>query len=1062
MSNRDATPEWHEDEISQVPALQLLVNLGWTYLTPSEALEQRGGRCSRVILTDILAEQLRRMNRIRTRGEELPFSESNIVAAVQSLEGLPFDGLIRTNEQAYDLLRLGKSFPQLVKGNVASYDLDYVHWEDPSANAFHVTEEFAVDTPGGVSTRRPDLVLFVNGIPFAVIECKRPDIKEPLKEAISQQIRNQKDGYIPRLFVTTQLLLALATNQAKYATVGTSEKFWAVWREQVDEALLKGLVSRPLPPEVKARLFADRFRYVRAHFDALAAASREVTEQDRVLYALCRPERLLQLARRFVLFDAGEKKIARWQQFFCLNKTMARIARPGPGGQREGGVVWHTQGSGKSLTMVMLATAIAEEIQTSNPKKVVLVTDRIDLDEQIFNTFRHCGLTPERARTGRHLAELLQADGVPVVTTVIDKFEAVTRLKVRLDSPDIFVLVDESHRGQYGPLHARMRRVLPNACFLGFTGTPLLRDDKNTVVTFGGLIDSYTIRQAVADGAVVELVYEGRLVPQRVDKEQIDRWFERTVAGLSPAQAADLKRKFSTASRLNEAEQRIAAIAYDVSVHFANTWKGTGFKGQLVAPSKRAALLYQRYLEEVGQVSSAVLISAPDDREGDTDIHEENENEVVKFWRATMSRYGTEMEYNKQLINAFKFGDEPDILIVVDKLLTGFDAPRNTVLYLTRSLKEHTLLQAIARVNRVYDGKDFGYIIDYAGVLHGLNEALDLYGALAGYDPADLDDTLVDISEKLRQLPQAHSDLWEVFKGIRNERDQEAYERLLSDEELRSQFYERLTAFARVLGPALGSVKFLDTTPEQKVETYKRDLKFFAALRRSVGRRYADTVDYGEYEPRVRKLLDRHVSAGEVETITSAVNIFDQDAFAKVVEEGKTPAAQADTIAYATKKTIHERMDEDPAFYKRFSALLEETIEEWRARRLSDADYLRQVSQIRDSVRDRTGDEVPEPVRYQPDARAFFGLVKETIAPYAAGGRNVDAIGAETALAIDRIIEERRVVNWTDNPDVQNRMRTAIEDELFELKQRDGLPLTLEDIDGVMERVLDVAKRRKA
>ncbi len=456
-----------------------------------------------------------------------------------------------------------------------------------------------------------------------------------------------------------------------------------------------------------------------------------------------------------------------------------------------------------------------------------------------------------------------------------------------------------------------------------------------------------------------------------------------------------------------------------------------------------------------------MLISAPDDREGDTDIHEENENEVVKFWRAAMSRYGTELEYNKQLINAFKFGDEPDILIVVDKLLTGFDAPRNTVLYLTRPLKGHTLLQAIARVNRVYDGKDYGYIIDYAGVLHGLNEALDLYGTLAGYDPADLDDTLLDISEKLRQLPQLHSDLWEVFNTVRNQRDQEAYERLLADDELRSRFYERLTAFARTLGPALGSVKFLETTPEEKVETYKRDLKFFAALRRSVGRRYADTVDYGEYEPRVRKLLDLHVSAGEVETITPPVNIFDQNAFAKVVEEGTTPAAQADTIAYATKKTIRERIDEDPAFYKRFSALLEETIEEWRAKRLSDAEYLRQVGEIRDSVRDRTGDEVPERVRYQPDARAFFGLVKETIAPYGVDGRNLDAIGAETALAIDRIIDERRVVNWTDNADVQNRMRTAIEDELFELKERNDLPLTLDDIDGMMERVLEVAKRRK-
>lgn len=1061
QDSRNTTPEWREDEISQVPALQLLVNLGWDYLTPGEALYHRGGRRSRVILAGVLAEQLRRINVVRSRGEELPFTESNIVAAVQAIEDPPFDGLIQTNEQVYDLVRLGKSFPQLVRGNLASHDLKYVDWENPANNAYHVTEEFSVEVSGTTDTRRPDLVLFVNGIPFVVIECKRPDIKEPLKEAISQQIRNQKDGYIPRLFVPAQLLVVLATNEAKYGTVGTSEKFWSVWREATDEGVLQRLIKRPLDPRVKDRIFADRWRSIRAYFDALEATGREATAQDQLLHALCRPERLLHLIRRCVVFDGGERKIARWQQYFCLGKTMDRITRPGPDGKRQGGVIWHTQGSGKSLTMVMLATAIAEEIHTPRPKKVLLVTDRVDLDKQIFDTFGHCGLTPVRARTGRHLAKLLAEDGVPVITTVIDKFESVTRLKVSIDSPEIFVLVDEGHRGQYGPLHARMRRVLPNACFLGFTGTPLLKGDKNTVVTFGGLIDTYTIRQAVADGAVVQLLYEGRLVPQSVDKGQIDRWFDRTVAGLSPAQAADLKKKFSSTTRLNEAEQRIAAVAYDISAHYANTWKGTGLKGQLVAPSKRAAILYQKYLSEIGLVKSAVLISAPDDREGETDIHEETSDEVKKFWASMMSRYRTEKEYNEQLINAFKHGDEPEVLIVVSKLITGFDAPRNTVLYLARKLEEHTLLQAIARVNRVYDGKDFGYVMDYAGVLHGLNEALDLYSNLPGYDPEDVDQALVDIAEILRQLPQSHSALWEVFRSVPNRRDQEAYERLLADDELRSRFYERLTDFGRMLGPALGSVTFLDTTPEERVEGYKKDLKFFAALRRSVGRRYADVVDYGEYEPRIRQLLDRHVSAGEVETIVPLVDIFDKDAFAKVVNEGVSVAAKADTIAYATTKTINERMDEDPAFYKRFSELIEQAIADWRADRLSDAEYLQRMAGISSSVRDRTGDQVPETVRDRPDARAFYGLVKEALVPYAAEGLDMEAIGAQAALAIDQAIEERAVVNWKENPDVQNRMRTAIEDRLFEVKEREGLDLTLEDIDVVMEQVLEVAKRRK-
>ncbi len=1058
-----ATPLWQEDHISQVPALQLLQNLGWTYLTPAEGLKLRGGKESRVILTGILAPKLRDLNRIRFKGEEHPFSEGNIATAIQALEDIPIDGLVRTSEKVYDLLRLGKSLPQTILGDTRSFTLKYVDWAEPGNNAFHVTEEFDIERTGSTETRRPDIVLFINGIPVGVIECKKPDLANPpMDQAISQHIRNQKNDEIPRVFLYSQLLLAISKDEALYGTVGTPRAFWSVWREDLDKDALSAAVNRPLSEERKGKLFESRFHYVRRHFEILEKTDREPTEQDRALFALCRPERLLELMHWFTLYDAGEKKVARYQQYFCVRNVMERISHPDAQGRRPGGIVWHTQGSGKSLTMVMLAIAIAEDLPVLN-KKVVLVTDRVDLDEQIWQTFGRCGLEPQRAATGKHLVELLQSEKTPVITTVIDKFEtAVASKSLKLESPEIFVLVDESHRGQYGALHANMRRVMPNACFLGFTGTPVMKAEKDTVRQFGGLIQPvYTIQQAVKDKSVVPILYEGRHVPQIVDKEQIDRWFDRITAPLTKDQATDLKKKFSSTAQLDQAEQKVATIAWDIAAHFTNTWKGTGFKGQLVARNKAMALLYKKHLDESGLVTSDVLISPPDDREGDTDILEENSNEVVRFWRKMMERFGTEIEYNKQLIGGFKHGPEPEIIIVVDKLLTGFDAPRNVVLYLTRPLKDHTLLQAIARVNRVYQGKEFGYVFDYAGVLQNLQHALDLYGGLPDFDRADLEGTLTDVTAEVSKLSQRHSDLWEVFKTVKNRRDQEEYERVLADQLLRTEFYDRLSVYARTLQIALSTVAFLEGTPETRVRKYKDDLKFFMSLRSAVRRRYAEVVDFKEYEPRIQRLLNLHVGTGDVEQLTPLVNIFDREAFVREVEKQGTPASKADMIAYQTQRTIREHWDEDPAYYKRFSELIEETIAAYRAQRLSEKDYLSQMRTISESIQNRTADDVPEPVRYDAHSRALFGVVKETLAKYGKEGVDPDRVSADLALEIGRVVEQRRTVNWTRNPDVQNQMRNEIEDRLFAAKEKNAIPLTLDDIDAVMEQSLSVAKVHK-
>jgi type I restriction enzyme R subunit len=374
-------------------------------------------------------------------------------------------------------------------------------------------------------------VLFVNGIPFGVMECKRsgqPTAEDPLEQAISQQLRESE---IPQLFHYTQVLFTLAVNQAKYGATGTPLAFWQGWREQkLPDKALDTLIRTPLSAEEARRTFApDPHRFngaspaaARAWLEDCIAQGRMPTEQDRLLYALARPERLLALASRYTVFEAGARKLARYQQYFAVEEILPRVDMIEPDGRRKGGLV-HTQGSGKSLTMVMLAEALLEKYAARSPK-LVLVTDRVDLDDQIYGTFVASGVGTEQAKIGRHLLDLLQSARTQVITTLLQKFEAAVNAKdIAIDSPDVFVLVDEVHRSHTGQFHAALRRVLPKACLIGFTGTPVFKSQLPTIERFGGLIGSaYTIDQAVADHAVVELRYEGRAVQQHVDQVPIN------------------------------------------------------------------------------------------------------------------------------------------------------------------------------------------------------------------------------------------------------------------------------------------------------------------------------------------------------------------------------------------------------------------------------------------------------------------------------------------------------------------------------------------------------------
>ena len=1062
-----------EKHQSQIPALQVLVALGFTPLSQAEAVRLRGGRLRNVVLDDVLADQLLKINRFTHRGRDYSFDLEDAHEAIRRLKPTPDrqKGLRGTNQDIYDTLVLGTTITKTIQGDSKSYSFRYVDWEKPSNNAFHVTAEVSVERTASNQTKRCDIVAYVNGIPFLVIENKRPT--ESLKKAGSQLIGYQNEDNIPQLFHFAQLLLVMNRVDARYATVGTPRQFWQTWRDEEDrDETIDPVANRTLTFAEADAVFSGDFTFARAHFEALAAEGpRAITAQDRAIHALCRPERLLDLVRRFTVFDGGARKVARHQQFFGIRKAVERVRHFNLDGRRKGGVIWHTQGSGKSLTMVMLGRSLALDKAIPTPR-ILIVTDRDDLDKQIKDTFKSCELEPVRATSGTHLIDLIR-NKAPLVTTIINKFDTAAKAAADVDDDaNVFVLVDESHRsqtGRYGghsQFATKMRRLLPKACYLGFTGTPLLKKEKNTLSTFGGLIHKYAIDEAVADGAVVPLLYEGRFVEQQVNGGVIDKWFERISEGLTDSQKADLKRKFSRMDALSKTGQAIRAKAFDISEHFRQHWQGTGFKAQLVAPSKAAAVRFKEMLDEIGHVTSEIVISPPDDNEGNEEVDKESKDLVRGFWARMMARYKSEDEYTRQIIDAFKGSGDPEILIVVSKLLTGFDAPRNTVLYVCKSLREHNLLQAIARVNRLYeDGtteKQFGFIIDYEGLLGELDTALTTYSAFEGFDAADLADTVHDVREEIRKLPQLHDQLWDLFKPVKNKKDMEQFEQFLADEAIRQEFYELLKAFSRCLHISLSSDKLFDVFDEPKIDAMKRDWKQFTELRRSVQLRYQETVDVKEFEPKIQKLLDDHVVAMPAETIIEMVNINDPDALKAVVEEtGVTEASRADRIASATRRTITEKMDEDPSFYRSFSELLEETIRDYRAKRISERDYLKNVVDLASKVaRKDRGRAVPDAIKGNDDGQAFFGILEGALVT--ADGNPIESNEVATiALKIVDIIKAHHIVDVWSNDIAQNKMRNAIDDYFFDvLRDTRGVALPVEVMDEIEIKIMDLARAR--
>lgn len=1021
-----------EINASQRPALALFEAMGYTYISPADCDKQRGSRYH-VLLRDILRGQLRRLNRYVYAGAENEFSAANIERAMEDLNEPLTDGLVRTSEKIYDALLLGKSYPETVgDGKMLSFNLRYIDWDNPQNNVFHVTEEFAVDSQDRQHNARPDIVLFINGIPFAVIECKAPHI--PVEEAVGQMIRNQQAAYIPHLFKFAQLVVTTNKNAVKYATAGTPKKFWSVWKEQDDEWLqtrLKALIPDRMP-----------------------------TEQDRNIVSLFSRERVFELIRYFVLFDANVKKVCRYQQFFAVREIMKTIAENDEHGNRQSGVIWHTQGSGKSLTMVMLAKYILMELKDCHPR-VVIVTDRKELDAQIAATFAHTRLTPARATSGRHLVELVNSARADVITSIINKFNTVERQEVKNPSRDIFVLVDESHRSNYGLMATRMRSVFPNACYIGFTGTPLMKSEKNTMARFGRLIHKYTIRDGVEDGAIVPLIYEGRFVEQKVDEENIDLWFKQITRRLTEAQREDLRRKWSSIRRLTSTDARIKRIALDISEHFIEGYKDTGFKAMLATNYKRDAIRYLECFEQFGDLNCAVVISPPDMREGVDDVDEGADDLVVSFWNKMMQQYGDADRYEEAIKNRFCDG-EIDILIVCSKLLTGFDAPLCQVLYIDKELKEHGLLQAIARTNRLHEGKDYGLIVDYRGLIEKLDTAMDMYSGagLENFDGGDLKGVVVDVMSAIGNLRSAYTQLVELFAPVGSISDAEAVEVFLADDNVRQDFYTLLCAFGRALHLVLNAEQAYNALGKEERQKYQDTFIFFSKVRRSVKLQYCDAIDNAEYEPLMQNLLDTHLSVAGLKKITSPIDILNKDDFEKELEELGSLRSKADAIASRMTRSISEKRDENPAYYDSFSKRIRDALALYKEKVISEAEYLAKMRTIMgDYHAGRSTVSYPERIKNNVHAQAFFGVLTALFDEVEDERITPDFV-AEVSEEITKIVASHSQVDWTNNKTIHDRISQDIDDLFYKYEKEHGLKLSFDLIDKIIDNVKTVALRR--
>ena len=921
--------------------------------------------------------------------------------------------LAEANEALYTSLSYGIALEQDRGDGRKSHTVRFFDFDKPGRNEWIVTRQYKV--LGSKKHIIPDIVVFGNGLPLAVIECKSPTIGDTWKaDAVKQLRRYQEAGSgwkelgAPQLFETAQILITTCGERAVYGTVGTPERFFLAWKE-------------PYPLTVK---------------QLGKKLGRSPTPQDIALFGLLEPRNLLDLMRNFVVFDSDGgrrvRKLTRYKQFIAVNEAMRRICRARKPSAR-GGIVWHTQGSGKSLTMLWLALKLRRDESQQQPT-VVIVTDRTKLDRQIAGVFETCGFpNPERADSVRALRRILAHPTGKTVMTTIQKFQEITGASgaarrgavhpTLSEAPNIFVMVDEAHRTQYRSLAANMRQALPNACFLGFTGTPIDKKDRSTLRTFGPYIDTYTIEQAVQDGATVPIFYESRLPELQIIGKSIDQVFDRVFADRSEDERAAIRQRFATEQVIAAAPRRIESICLDLIDHFTRFIAPNGFKAQVVATSRHAAVTFKETLERLNAPESALIMSAG---------HNDEER---------LARRHLRKDEQDRLIERFKDRKDPlAILVVCDMLLTGFDAPAEQVMYLDAPLKEHTLLQAIARVNRPQgDEKTYGLVVDYWGVSAKLKEALAIFSS------SEVQGALTPNVDELPRLESRHAAAMRFFQAVDDRDDLNACVQVLEPADVRAAFDLAFRRFSQSMDMLL---------PDRRALTYHGDLRWLGKIRGVARTRYRDErLDLSGCGEKVRKLIADAVAADGIQILVTEVPLFSPE-FEEKVRALETDDAKASEMEHAIRHEINVRVEENPVFYQSLRERLEAIIAERRQQRLDAAEQLSLLATLREELRG-------EQTRAQDiglDARGFaiYGLlenqrpiaVREDAATYNVANRDLASLIDESVAPFTELVD------WWQKDDLQRQMRSRIKRQLRASGVAD------DTVDSLATDIVDLAKVR--
>ena len=931
------------------------------------------------------------------------------------------------NEKVYSLLRYGVNVSPDVGTKKITVNL--INWEHPDKNQFYIAEEVTINssTPDSF-TKRPDLVIYVNGIALAVIELKRSKVS--VHDGIRQTIGNQQENFIRPFFSTVQLLFAGNDSQGLYyGVIDTPEKFWLRWKEP----------DASIPNEL-----------------------------DRSVTQWFNKERLLEIIHDFLVFDAGVKKVCRPNQYFAVKAAQPRCEK------KEGGVIWEAQGSGKSLIMVWLAEWIHENIDNS---RVVIITDREELDEQISDGFKDTGENIARAKSGAGLIGMLNEEAPWLLCTLIHKFGkknvegkgdmAGVKSEIPLEKyledivaqlpqgfkakGNIFVFIDECHRTQGGYLHEAMKTIMgKDVMMIGFTGTPLLHTQKkDTWQTFGPLIHAYRFNEAVEDGVILDLRYESRKVDQFLgNKDKIDAWFEKKTKGLNKVAAVRLKGRWATMQNIFSSRQRIDAVVGDICLDMDTTPMLVNRRGNaiLVADSIYQACRYWDAFQKTALKGHCAVITSFEAKADDINMASSGENESEDEYKYRIYKEMTDGHKSVSAFEAYakkEFIDHPKnmrLLIVVDKLLTGFDAPSACVLYIDKHMENHNLFQAICRVNRVDgDDKEYGYIVDYQNLFECISGAIGDYtsdgAALSGYDKEDIVGYIKeknkacrkDLEEAKEQVdallelvhPQTREGFFRYFVYDDNAPEEEMDKQLDDNAEKRSKLYKYVRRYLNCYANLANSLEDMGYSEAERKE-YAECAKKYDALKREIELRSNDHIDMRRYEPDMRQVLDLYVKAEDSEVIAKLDDTSFLDIVAAQNEEqlndlpdelkDEYGRASAETVEANLREVIRKDSPFNPAYYGKLSIILQELIDKRKKEMLDYEEYMKELIELVKKARGKSANSYPESIK-TPGMRALY-----------------DNLGQNEYLAIraHEVIRENAIVGFRDNRLKQRKLIKAL------------------------------------